>query len=285
MRLLLATLSIIGIIGLGCSSPQATALPTSTPLATPDIAATVEAGVQSAVAALATETPTATPEPTPTATPEPTPTATTPPTSTPEPTPTATTPPTATPAPTPTARPTSTPLPTVAPTPRPTPTPYSGTGRWFTWDEIRDLGYQSDRDGNPRILLTGRSGSYLHFDCQKVGGKSELELYLTWPVFSIPGISPPPLLFGTQRDSKIVEYTVEGGDELFRHWFPAEQPSSEFYALFAPPAVRDDILQSLFEGADSLTLMVMASETTGSSYRFATRGFAKASEPVIDGCK
>ena len=84
--------------------------------------------------------------------------------------------------------PTPTPIP--PPTPRPTPTPVPTplpTGSWYTWEEIQDWGYESDQDGEPRILLqgTGLYSSlytvyYLHVDCQVASdGNRVMNLYLT----------------------------------------------------------------------------------------------------------
>ena len=91
--------------------------------ATPDLDATITAGVAAAVAQIPTATPiptlTPTPTPRPSATPVPTPT----PSPTPTPEPTSTLIPTPTPVPTPTPTPVPTPTPTPVPTPTPTPVP------------------------------------------------------------------------------------------------------------------------------------------------------------------
>ncbi len=99
-----------------CTSAPPTATPdipatveVAMPTPTPDIQAMVDAGVQEALAAMSTATPT--PLPTPPPTPEPSATAAPTPTATPTPTPTAT------PLPTLTPTPTATPLPTPTPTP------------------------------------------------------------------------------------------------------------------------------------------------------------------------
>ena len=110
----------------------ATALPTAAPTPTPDIDATVTAGISATQAAAPTQTPPPTPTPDINATVEarmaatiaamPTPTNTPIPTAIPTPTPVPTVTPRPTATPTPTPVPTATPQPTATPTPTPIPT-------------------------------------------------------------------------------------------------------------------------------------------------------------------
>ena len=124
LPLLLPLLTAVAIIAAACQQPEvAIPTPTPRPTATPDLPATVAAGIAQAIGRIPTVTPrpTVTPQPTvspqPTASPQPEPTPR--PTVTPQPQPTAL--PTATPQPTATARPTPTLSPTATIVPTPTP--------------------------------------------------------------------------------------------------------------------------------------------------------------------
>ena len=138
MRHLPAYLVLIGIIGTGCTTNPRPPTPSDTATPPTDIAATVEASVQAAMAELPADTPLPTPTPTATAPPTampspiplPSPSATPPPTPTPTetPKPASTSRPTFIPRPTATPRPEATPRPTATllPTYTPIPTPYPG---------------------------------------------------------------------------------------------------------------------------------------------------------------
>ena len=168
-------------IGATVEAAVALALPTATNTPQPDLAATVEAGVQATVEAMRpsptlsptpTDTPTVTPTVTPTHTPTPTPIPTDTPTHTPTPTdtptpiPTSTPTPTFTPTPIPTSTftpvPTPTPIPTDTPTPVPTPTftpvptpTYSPTPEGLSVSDLVDVA----RPSVVRIVSGDGSGS------------------------------------------------------------------------------------------------------------------------------
>ena len=142
--------SMLFILFLACSSPQASPLPTSPaptavatisptkpPTHTPPPAPTATVVPSATPLPTDTPTPTSNPTPTPTSSPTPAPTYTPLPTTTPVPTAIPTSPPlTATPSPTATPLPTPTLLPTVTPAPTPTPIPTltpipNNIGDWY----------------------------------------------------------------------------------------------------------------------------------------------------------
>ena len=225
--------------------------------------------------------PTATPQPTP----EPLPTATSYPTYTPLPThtplatytpyPTHTSvPPTTTPRPTPTK--VSTPRPTFTLTPRPTPRP--NTGQWFTWGEIKDLAEATGaKEELPRILVNDdgyQSRANLQIDCQQKGRERTLELYVSWRYY----LDGDVIIFMKPTGTPQVEYTIKGGQSLVRHWSPGKS-DGKVHSVFAPPAVRDDILSALSQGAGRLSVTVEES-----TFGFPTHGFIEAIKPVFDAC-
>lgn len=275
----------------------ATASPT--PIPTPDIPATVAAQVQAQLATIPTPTviSTATPYPThtpyPTATPfpplptsTPYPTATPRPTYTPYPTPTPTnTPaptPTNTPIPTPTATPTRTPRPTATPTATPIP---NLTGEWLTWSEVKALGFESDKNNPPRIILYAddfsRSNGSLHIDCQRDDGRLFLEVYVKWRELLV--IAQP---FGSPPDRK-VEYAIDGAWRPARFWAPGISDDERIRAVFPYPAQREDIISGLKKGGSQLIFRVYKPYSTSeqfTAYKFNTEGFKKAFEPVEWAC-
>ena len=285
----LAVLIVILIAVIGCTgttpveSPTGTGSATQIASETPDVRATVAAEVSATVEAMPTTTPMPTPTPAPTSTPAPSPS----PTMTPIPTPTSTPVPTATPEPTPTATPTpapsATPQPPATRMPTPTPTPPL-TGEWYTWEEIEELGFESDADGEARIMLEGSGpypsieSYYLHYQCWHSEGERETDLYLG---IESEGLTIPSFL-GTAEEK--ISYSIDGQDGPVGRWFYSQSDDNTLRWYTAPGGPRDSIVAALLGGAKRLSLTLDPGEEYANTYTFSTEGFPEAAKPVLAQC-
>lgn len=179
-------------------------------------------------------------------------------------------------------------LPTPTPTPRPTPTPTPvvvPTGNWVTWDEIRELGFEGDEEGIPRILLYG-DGPYpsistyiLHIDCWTTqSGEVDLDLYVSDNTDLVLS------LIGTHETR--VAYSIDDGAIVTRYWLYQDEQIGDINRVYltAPESVRDAIVAALLNGSRKLVVTDSPGESYSSTYTFQTRGFAQAAEPVLDYC-
>ena len=171
----------------------------------------------------------------------------------------------------PTATPEPTPTPTATPTPTPIPNP---TGNWLTWEELR----YSFGGTLPRIYLPGNdyAKSGLHIDCQLVNGRAVLKVYVTWHV-----AVRLPSSIGAPRYRQ-VSYSVDGAGRAASSWGPMRYAESRD-GVFAPVAQAEDIVHALGDGTPVLDVTVEGLSQLH-YFRFHTRGFSKAYEPVRARC-
>ena len=214
-----------------------------------------------------TPDPTATPTPTLTPSPSPTPTATPTPTLTP------------TPSPTPTATPRPTATPTATPVPTPTPVP---TGEWMTWPRIQALGFEGDKDGEPRILLRGETplsttSIVLNVDCQTIEGSRQIEVYMQESRSHI--LVPLPFT----KTSDEVRYSVDGKDSPVREWSYQEH-SGDTRVWFAPALVEEALIQALIGNPRKLVITLHPGKDYATEFVFRPAGFKRAVEPVLRFC-
>ena len=159
------------------------------------------------------------------------------------------------------------------PTPTPVPTPVP-SGAWRTWEYVQNLGYEEDKDGEPRILLSAADrAASLHVDCQTVEGQLGMQLYISWALDS-PRL---PSVIGTPPKQDLVVYSVDGDGPMSRRWTHGKY-SLYVDSVFAPTTVRDDIVPRMLRG-DRLEVSVGPSE-----YVFNVSGFEEAVGPVHDYC-
>ena len=234
-----------------------------------------------------TPSPTPTPEPTatPTVTPTPEPTATPTATPTPEPTATPTPTPTATPTPAPTAtpKPTATPRPTFTPTPSPTPKP--DTGEWLTWEEIQEYGYEGDEDGEPRILLYGKSpystvGTGLHVDCSTVQGSLRLEVYFTESWRILPPVVPSPFVIRYKQ----IGYELDGEAGVTDGWEIFREEDFQRITYLAPSTVAGAMVEAMLGNPRELVIITNPGKEYASDFVYRPHGFKEAAKPVLEHC-
>ena len=139
------------------------------------------------------------------------------------------------------------PTPTPVPIPTRTPTPPPpNTGDWSTWDELLDEGYETDKDGEPRVLLHG-TGPYpslystnLHVDCYSTSsGRLEMAVYLTSNSIADFFLSSPWV------DADPVVYSIDGREGPLRQWQYQSNEDIERETWFAPDGVVDRIITAL----------------------------------------
>ena len=165
----------------------------------------------------------------------------------------------------------------------PTPLP---TGSWYTWEEIQDWGYESDQDGEPRILLqgTGLYSSlytvyYLHVDCQVASdGNRVMNLYLTsnW-------IADLYLPIAGKFDDPVI-YRVDGRASPSSRWSYYTNDDIERESWWAPDSVANDIIAALLGNPNRLVITVNPGESYAVENVFNTWGFKVAVRPVLSYC-
>ena len=251
------------------STPAPTPTSTTIPTETPDIPATIAAGIAVGLAATeaAHQFPAATPmpaptallvlapttlpaaEPTPTDSPSPTPppTSTPMPTATPTPNPTATPLPTPTPTPTPTVTPppTSTPMPTATATPRPTATPKPTPTPPHSAKTLRDLmlgmiNQEREAAGSPAVTLGNNGAAQVHAD-------QLLKNCLTghWGLDGTTAGMRYALAGGQQTNGENVSginYCIQPWDNFARIVNPAQPLRKSMTGLMGSPGHRATIL-------------------------------------------
>jgi len=179
-------------------------------------------------------------------------------------------------------------LPTPTPTPRPTPTPtpvVAATGDWITWDEIQDLGFEADQDGEPRIVLFGDGpypgiGTYvLHVDCRSnSSGELALDVYVAEHTEIVLSVDDP--------HDKTVAYQIDDGAEITRGWFYHNEQDGGIHREYfnAPYITGDSIVAAMLRGSRKLEVTVNPGRTYGYTLTFFTYGFPAAAQPVLDYC-
>ena len=177
------------------------------------------------------------------------------------------------------------PVPTPTPVPpTPTPLPIKPTGDWATWDDVQSWGFESDKDGHPRIVLQGEARyswtrTYLQVDCSVSEGRRKLSLYVTEATNETGFFLPNPF-----TTSDWVGYSLDGAVGESRWWEYDSEEDNRRELWYAPDPVMEAIVEALLKDPRKLVVTLNPSESWARDYLFYPRGFKAAAKPVLDSC-